>query len=316
MILRPRISGGKRFKRRWETFAAILGIALGYPLFLITLLIPNYTTDIVFDALTVGIPDLLGNINQILSIIPYLLKGVFASINDVDVSNPFYPLTFFFISFIEFPSCLGWIVPGILIGYYRNKQFFNVDIKNNGWKVFWHGALFIQISILILAGGFILTYILQFIPGLGTNEITLSLFGSGIMKLLLFFISPFFWIACLSAGLGGRIGSTLARNKAVKSEVVVEEVEPEKIFEEEGELIEKEMKKVVESEEELWPEDAEKQEAYDIAEVDVASLKHKIKASASEAEQSQEDTIKCPKCGKVLPTGAKFCNQCGQKLKS
>ncbi|MGV9174134.1 MAG: hypothetical protein ACOC35_16420, partial [Promethearchaeia archaeon] len=121
MILKPRISGGITYKRRWEFFAAIAGIALGYPLYFITFLIPGYSSAIFFEA------------------IPSIFRGIFTSISDTSVNNPYYPLAIFFVSFIEFPSCLAWIVPGFFIGYYRNKQYYNVEIKNNGWKVFWHG---------------------------------------------------------------------------------------------------------------------------------------------------------------------------------
>ncbi|MGQ4873481.1 MAG: zinc ribbon domain-containing protein [Promethearchaeia archaeon] len=304
MMLKPRISGDITYKRKWEFFATVLGLGLGMVLYLITLLIPNYTTDIIYEAL------------------PIILRGFFTSINDTSIENPYYPIIIFFIAYIDFPSCLAWLIPGFLIGYFRNKQFINLEIKNNGWKVFWHGAYFIEIAFVLFAFGLGITFILQFIPGLGTNEIAISFFGSGIIKLMLFFISPFFWIGLFTAGIGGYLGTKFAVNKAAKSEVVIEEVEPEEIFEEEEiQTISKEIEGI---KEEIWPEKAKakvkiEDEDLEIPEVDVEKLKEKIKMAAetlSEASQVsvKEETVKCPKCGKILPKGAKFCNNCGTKL--
>jgi len=319
MILKPRISGDISYKRRWEYFAAIIGIGLGYPLLLI-LMATGFSTDIIYEGLTWGIPELLGNIEPLLAAVPYLLKGVFASINDLSLDDPYYPITFFFISFVEFPCNLSWILPAIFIGYYRNKQYMNIEVKNNGWKVFWHGAFFIEIVMIIFTGGFLLAFLLTLFPGATAYEPLLSYFGSGTLRLLLIFISPFFWLGLLFAGLGGFIGKKLAINKASQSEVVIEEVEPEKAFEEE--ILDKEMGigVIEEAEEVLWPEEAaatgEGEDLMDIKEVDITSLKSKIKAAVSSEEKSgTPDTIKCSNCNHILPYGAKFCNNCGTKVK-
>ena len=108
MILKPRISGDIPYKRKWELFGAIIGIALGYPLYLIISVIPDYSTDGIYIALTMVFPDLLANIGQNYAIIPYLIRGSLESINDVSITNPYYPITFFFISFLEFPCCISW----------------------------------------------------------------------------------------------------------------------------------------------------------------------------------------------------------------
>ncbi|MFO8018701.1 MAG: zinc ribbon domain-containing protein [Promethearchaeia archaeon] len=298
MILKPRISGGVSYKRRWEFFAAIAGIALGYPLYLITLLIPGYSSAIIYEA------------------IPSLFRGLFVSINDTSINNPYFPLAIFFISFIEFPSCLAWTVPGYLIGYYRNKQYHNVEIKNNGWKVFWHGAYFIQAAFIIFSIGLFFVYLFQFLPGFTLDDVQLSFFGSGILYLMLFFISPFFWMGLLSAGLGGFLGSKLGLKEASQTEVVIEEVEAEKIFEEEEAIISEQLEEA-EVKETLWPEEAAKQiaaeEEIPIQEVNVAKLKARIKETAPET-MSEQEIEKCPGCGKQLPAAAKFCNKCGTKL--
>ncbi len=319
MILKPRISGDISYKRRWEYYAAGLGILLGFPLYFLTWLIPNYSTNFIYDGLTTSfVIDTLKGFNQILEMVPYLLRGFMSSINDLSLANPYYPITFFFISFIQFPSCLAWIVPGIIIGYYRNRQFFNLNIKNTGWKVYWHGILFMEIVIIIFSAGLIALFLLQFIPGAVANEVLLSYFGSGILKIFSFFASPFFWLGLLFSGLGGFIGTKLAVKTVAPSEVVVEEVEPEKVFEEEETLIEKEMG--LAGEEFIWPGAAKAaaQEGVGISKEDVATIKEKIQvssaASAKALASGQQDMISCKKCGKSLPVGAKFCNNCGTKL--
>ena len=242
-----------------------------------------------------------------------------ANINDVSLANPYYPLTIFFISFIEFPNCLVWILPGIFIGYNRNKQFYNVDIKNNGWKAFWHGTYFIQIAIVIMSFVLLLSFVIQLLPGISANEITFAYFGGGILKLLSFFASPFFWLGLLFSGLGGYIGTKIALNKTAPSEVVIEEVEPESVFEEESFLVEQEMK-AFEGEGMIWPEKAKTASGGSdpgMAEIDVASIKEKIKMTTDTEAKVQagvSDTINCTKCNKTLPAGAKFCNGCGTKL--
>ncbi|MHA1149882.1 MAG: zinc ribbon domain-containing protein [Promethearchaeota archaeon] len=296
MILKPRISGDVAYKRKWEFFASIIALGSGMLLYLITIAIPNYSTDIIYQAL------------------PLILQSFFASINDTSINNPYYPISIFFIAYIDFPSCLAWIFPGFLIGYYRNKQFRNIEIKNNGWNVFWHGMYFLQAIFMIFALGLGITFGLQFIPGLGANELLISYFGSGIVKIALFFLSPFFWIGLLLAGIGGMIGKRLAVDKAVKGEVVVEEVEAEEVFnEEEIKTITEEISKT--EDEILWPEDAKQKgkvsdDDFGIAEVNIDRLKEKILSSA---EESKPEFIKC-QCGKELPVGAKFCNNCGAKI--
>lgn len=292
MILKPRISGGVAYKRRWEFFAAILGISLGYLLLLVTMLIPGYNQELMYQA------------------IPSLFRGLFLSISDTTQNNPYYPLTIFFISYIDFPSCLAWILPGFLIGYYRNKQFYNLEIKNNGWKAFWHGIYFLEAVFIILSLGLILFFSIQFIPGFTANENMISFFGSGILKVMLFFITPFFWLGLLFAGIGGYLGSKLALKRAAKSEVVIEELDTEDIFEEEQALI-KEMDDNA-FKEPQWPEEFSKEPLEDIKEVNIKRLKAKIKES--DPEITSQDMVKCPNCGNNLPTGAKFCNNCGKKL--
>jgi len=318
MILKPRISGDISYKRRWEYYGAVMGIILGYPLFFLFQVLIGLNTDIIYTGLTFGLPDLLGNINSLLKVVPYLLEGIFASINDTSIANPYFPITFFFISFIEFPSCLVWFLPGFFIGYNRNKQFYNIDIKNNGWKVFWHGILFIELIIIIFSLGLLFTFLISFIPGFFGNEIALSFFGSGVLQVLLFFISPFFWIGLFSAGFGGFIGAKTAIKKISLSEVVIEEVESEKVFEEEGVFIEEEMAEIEAPKEMLWPEAAATagvdDSEFGISEIDVSTLKEKIRASSTTTAASTQEMIRCVKCGKNLPAGAKFCNNCGNKL--
>ncbi len=293
MILKPRISGGFPYKRRWEFFAAITGIALGYPLFFATLLIPHYSTAIIYEAL------------------PSIIRGIFININDTSIKNPYYPLTFFFIAFIEFPSCLAWLLPGFAIGFYRNKQYYNVEIKNNGWKVFWHGMLFIELTFIAFSIGLVFTFLIQFIPGATLNENFISFFGSGIIMLIFFFISPFMWVGLFLAGLGGYMGTRFAKNRATSSEIVVEEVEAEEVFEEEKKTLVSE-----DMEETMWPEPKAAKEADDfgINEVNISSLKAKIKSSVEKTETQTSKSFKCPKCNKELPIGAKFCNNCGNKM--
>ncbi|MHA1274467.1 MAG: zinc ribbon domain-containing protein [Promethearchaeota archaeon] len=298
MILKPRISGDVPYKRRWEFFAAIIAIGLGILLYLITLLIPSYSTDIIYQS------------------IPLLFRGLFTSINDTSINNPYYPMTIFFIAFLDFPSCLAWILPGFLIGYYRNKQYYNVEIKNNGWKVFWHGAIFIELAFIILTLGLLIIFVMQFIPGVATNEIAISFLGGAILKIIFFFISPFFWISLFLAGLGGFFGTKFALNKTTTAEIVIEEVEPEAVFEEEEVAISEKLEEA-EVEEPIWPEAAASKAKgkgeFEIAEINVKSLKEKIITSAT-ASSKIVDTVECPKCGKTLPKGAKFCNNCGNKL--
>jgi hypothetical protein len=291
MILKPRISGDISYKRRWEYFAAVAGIGLGYLVyFIITFIIPNYSSGFVYEAL------------------PSFLVGIFETINDTSVNNVYFPLLTVFIAFIEFPSCLVWILPGIMIGYYRNKQFMNIDVKNTGWKTYWHAILLIEVAFLIFSVGLFTIFLTQFIPGAQTNEILLSFFGSGIARLLMIFLSPFFWMGLGLAGLGGFIGTKIAVNKYTVTEVVVEEVEAEEIFMEEK-MIGEEMFEG----EAMWPEEAVTGES-DVAIADIQSLKEKMKATADVAASATADTIKCSKCGKTLPAQAKFCNNCGNKL--
>jgi len=317
MILKPRISGDITYKRRWEYFAAIFGIMLGYPLILITFLIPAYSSSIFYFGLESFVPDIVGQINPMLSPVPGLLRNFMISISDISISNPYFPISFFFISFIEFPACLAWFIPGLLLGFYRNKQFLNIDVKNTGWKVFWHGTIFLELAIIIMSFGFMLTFLLQLIPGLVVNEAVLSYFGGGILKLLLFGASPFFWLGLLTAGLGGYIGKKIALNKTTMSEVVIEEVEPESVFEEAEFLAEAEFGKIEGEDQILWPEIAgaksdDDDDGFGIPEIDIASLKAKIKSSADKEEAP--NMIVCSKCSKKLPMGAKFCNNCGNRM--
>jgi len=317
MILKPRISGDISYKRRWEYYAAVLGIVLGYPIFFITLLIPNYSTNFIYEGLTSSfVIDTLKGFHPYLEAVPFLLKGVMSSINDMSIANPYFPITFFFISFVQFPSCLAWIIPGYFIGYYRNKQFYNLDIKNTGWKVFWHATIFIELIIILFSVGLGFVFIIQFVPGGVANESMISFFGGGILKVLTFFGSPFFWLGLLLSGLGGFIGKKVAQKKVSASEVVIEEVEPEKVFEEEEKLIEKEMAM---EEGLVWPGTAPAAEkGFGVSKEDVATLKEKIKTTASVSTAAstggQADMKRCNKCGKSLPMEAKFCNNCGAKL--
>lgn len=315
MILQPRISGDINYKRRWEYFAAIFGILLGYPLLLVTFLIPGYSSSIFYFGLESFVPNLLTPINPMLSPLPSILRSFMISISDISVSNPYFPISFFFISFIEFPACFAWFIPGVLLGFYRNKQFLNIDVKNTGWKVFWHGTIFLELTIIIMSFGFILTFLLQLIPGLVANEAILSYFGGGILKILFFGFSPFFWLGLFSAGLGGYVGKRVALNKTKMSEVVIEEVEPEGVFEEEEFLAEAEFGKIKGEDKILWPEiagvEAVDGDTFGIPEINIASLKAKIKSSA---EGTATQMVVCSKCNKKLPSGAKFCNNCGNRM--
>ncbi len=293
MILKPRISGGIAYKRRWEFGAAILAIFIGMLLFFITFLIPNYSTNFIYEYLEET---------------PFfLLKGIFTSISDTSIENPFYPLTIFFISFISFPSCLAWLFPAMLIGYYRTKQYYNLEIKNNGWKVFWHGTFFIEIVFLLLAVGAIIIFLFQFIPGVTLNDVLFSYLASAILKIMLFFISPFFWIGLLIAGIGGLIGRKMAMDKLSPIEIVIEEVEIEDLLEWEEKVIDEVITKEDDKAEMTWPEEALLITAED-SNLDVSQLKQRIRTSTEKSMKL------CPKCGNNLLKKAKFCNKCGKKL--
>ena len=98
------------------------------------LIMPNFSTDFIYDGLTWYFPELLGSINPLLGAVPYIAKGFLAGINDIPADpfsnpgpDPYWPITLLFISFLDFPSCLAWFIPGFLIGYNRNKQCYNVE---------------------------------------------------------------------------------------------------------------------------------------------------------------------------------------------
>lgn len=211
----PRLSGDASFKRNYLLLAAGIGVGLGYLVFLIFRLIPGYSTDFIYLA------------------IPEMYRGLLTNLNNYDPNNPMAYLSIIFAFFVDFPSCLVWIIPGFLVGYLQNKRFVNIKIRNNGWRVFWHAMYLVEIIFIILAAAYSLVWLYSIIPGGVSVTDELAFLGSSIIQQMILFASPFLWLSLLMSGIGGYVGSKIVSRSRAKSELVVEEIEPEAVFEDE-----------------------------------------------------------------------------------
>ncbi len=180
---------------------ALISIGVGFGLLFIQLgLFPELNLNM---WMVTALQDLMTRLGQ--GSIGMYLGAVLGIPNTPVVSSPFYFMQFFYAAFLSFPSNVGWLLGGLIVGYKRVRSGRDEGNLKAGWDTFWYGMLSIEIPFLAFLAIFL---ICALIPG---AAVVATFAGSLLFYLLLFFLMPMFWLGLIFALIGSMIGSTMGR---------------------------------------------------------------------------------------------------------